>query len=163
MYIEDVKTGQKLEAVIEPISAEDLKIIKSDPDFTFNWGKYKGMEVRKLRSLTDKKILGLMCIIDHTDPGTNAIQIECLEVRDENVGKKKKLDRIAGCLIAYACRESIKRGHDGHIYLYPKSNLIEHYQDKYGFFYTGPVVISRTGIMIGEERLARKLIKEYLE
>jgi len=51
------------------------------------------------------------------------------------MGPGKKLDRIAGCLIAFACKESFKRGHDGCIFLIPKTYLINHYQEKYGFHY----------------------------
>jgi hypothetical protein len=104
-----------------------------------------------------------MCIIDHIDELTNAIEIELLEVGDENVGKKKKLDRIAGTLIAFACRESLKRGHEGYIFLTPKTKLIDHYKAKYYLAFTGPIGNNSIGVMVGEEKVARKLIKEYLE
>lgn len=73
---------------------------------------YKSQEVYKLRLKTSELILGLMCLIDHRDPETRAIEIELLEVSIENTRSTKKWDRIAGCLIAYACRESFKRGDD---------------------------------------------------
>lgn len=163
MYIQDVKSGEKIEVAIELGSVQDLKIIKNDPEFKFDWSKYQGKEVYKLHILNEEKIQGLMCLIDHVDEETNAIEIELLEVRDENIGKKKKLDRISGCLIAFACRESIKRGHDGYFFLIPKSELIEHYHAKYHLAYIRPIGKNLTGIMVGEEKLSRKLIKEYLE
>lgn len=163
MYIEDVKTGQKIEVCIEHISVKDLKAIRKDPNFRFDWGKYKNKEIYKLRVSKEEKIYGLMCIIDHTDEETNAIEIELLEVGDENVGKKKKLNRIAAILIAFAFRESIKRGHEGYVFLTPKTELINHYQAKYNLQFTGPLGANLIGVMVGEEKIARKLIKEYLE
>lgn len=163
MHIEDIKTGEEIEATIERITLKDLKIIKSDTNFAFDWTKYTNKEVYKLRILGEEKIQELMCIVDHVDELTNAIEIELLEVRDENVGKKKKLDRIAGTLIAYACKESIRRGHEGYIFLTPKSNLISHYQAKYHLSFTGPLGENRVGVMVGDEKISRKLIKQYLE
>lgn len=163
MYIQDVKSGKKSEVTIEPIPEKELKTIKKDPQFQFGWNKYKGKEVYKLNILNDVKIQGLMCIMDHKDVSINAIEIELLEVRDENVGKKKKLDRIAGSLIAFACRESIKRGHEGYFFLVPKTDLIKHYQSKYHLAYIGPMGTNLSGMMVGEEKISRKLIKEYLE
>lgn len=163
MYIEDVKTGQKIEVNVEHVSTKDFKAIRKDPNFGFDWNKYKSEEVYKLWVRNEKKIWGLICIIDHTDGLTNAIEIELLEVGDENVGRKKKLDRIAGILIAFACRESIKRGHEGYFFLTPKTNLIAHYQAKYNLKFTGPFGANPVGVMVGEEKISRKLIKEYLE
>lgn len=163
MYIGDVKTGEKIEVVIERITLKDLKAIKTNPHFVFNWTKYKDKEIFKLCTRSDKKIQGLMCIMDHVDEQTNAIEIELLEVGTENVGKKKKFDRIAGTLIAYACRESIKRGHEGYIFLTPKTDLINHYKEKYHLSFIGPIGTNPVGLMIGEEKIARKLIKQYLE
>ena len=163
MYIQDTNTGDKIEVVIEPVSSKDLKEIKKDANFTFNWTKYKGKEVYKLRILKEDKMQGLMYIVDHVDEAINAIEIVLLEVGEENVGKKKKFDRIGGTLIAFACRESIKRGHDGYIFLTPKTNLITHYNAKYYLNFIGPIGINPVGIMVAEEEIARKLIKEYLE
>lgn len=163
MYIKDTSTGERIEVVIEPISSKDLKVINKDSNFSFEWSKYKDKEVYKLLILQEDKIQGLMCIIDHVDELTNAIEIELLEVGDENVGKKKKLDRIAGTLIAFACRESFKRGHEGYIFLTPKTKLIDHYEAKYYLTFTGPVGNNHVGLMVGDEKVARKLMKEYLD
>ena len=163
MYIQDTRTGEKMEVVIEPIKLKDWRAIKRDSNFTFDWAKYKEREVYKLRILHEERIQGLMCIIDHDDEQTNAIEIELLEVGNENVGKTKKLDRIAGTLIAFACRESLKRGHEGYIFLTPKTELVDHYAAKYYLMYIGPIGNNPVGLMVGEEGVARKLIKEYLE
>lgn len=166
MLIRDTATGERLEAVIELLANKDFKIIqKSKNRFDkFDWSEYQNHEVYKLRLKNDETILGLMCLIDHPDAATNAIEIELLEVSDENIGSEKKLDYIGGCLIAFACRESFKRGHEGCVFLTPKTKLLEHYPLKYGFHYTPLKTVERPeGLMILYEEGSRKLIRKYLE
>ncbi len=163
MFVTDVRLGIKIEASIGYLSAKEFTGIKKDEGFEFDWSGYKKKEIYKLCVAGEKKIQGLMCITDHTSEEINAIEIKLLEIRKENRDKHKLLDRIAGCLIAFACKESIKRGHNGYIFLFPKSELIRHYQAIYYLTYIGPIGKNLTGIMVGEESIARKLIKKYLE
>jgi hypothetical protein len=166
MFLKETLSGTKLEAVIEFMNVKDFKAVKKDSNRfnNFDWDKYKAEEVYKLRLKTDKIILGLMCLKDHTDEATNAIEIELLEVSNDNIGKKKKFDNIAASLIAYACRESFKRGHDGCVFLTPKTFLVEHYHSKYGFYYLPLKTLERPiGLMILYEDGARKMIKKYLD
>ncbi len=66
-------------------------------------------------------------------PKEYRIHVNLLEVSSENVGNKKQYRNIAGCLIAYCCRLSFERGYGGFVSLIPKTQLIRHYQEKYGF------------------------------
>ena len=165
MILTDCATGEDHEAVIELVTAKDLKQIKKNKDrFTFDWNKYKGHELYKIRLKANEIILGLMCLIDHEDAATNAIEIELLEASVENTGPEKKWDKIGGCLIAFACRESFKRGHEGCVFLTPKSYLLKHYPQKYGFTYMPVKSAARPeGLMIAYDDIARKLIKQYLD
>lgn len=160
MKIQVVESGEEIEA----LDPKDFKlVVKSRGDFQFNWKKYNGRELYKLRDGQNDKIVGLMCIQDHTDPETNAIEIELLEVIKENVGKNKKIERIAACLIAFACRESFKRGHEGFVFLTPKTGLIEHYAEKYNMVYYPPLGSKFGGIMVADPKVSLSLIKTYLE
>lgn len=164
MKIQVVESGEEIDAVIEVLDSKDFnQVAKSKGEFQFNWKKYRGQELYKLRDRQNDKIVGLMCIQDHTDPETNAIEIELLEVIKENVGKKKKIERIAGCLVAFACRESFKRGHEGFVFLTPKTGLIEHYAKKYNMAYYPPLGNKLEGIMVAEPKISLSLIKTYLE
>jgi len=166
MFIKDTVTGEALEAVVEPMTNKDFKAIKKGKDRfnKFDWNEYQGEEVYKLGLKNDDLILGLMCLIDHEDEATNAIEIELLEVSEENIGPGKKLDNIGGCLIAFACRESFKRGHDGIVFLTPKTQLLKHYSLKYGFHHMSLKTVRRPeGLMILYEEDSRKLIKKYLD
>ncbi|AYD49100.1 MAG TPA: hypothetical protein VFQ86_08690 [Arachidicoccus soli] len=166
MLLKDTATGNKLEAVVEPVTSKDFKIIKKDNARfdKFDWNRYERQEVYKLRLKNDETILGLTCLTEHTDEATNAIEIELLEVSTENIGEKKKLDNIGGCLIAFACREAFKRGHDGCVFLTPKTSLIAHYSAKYGFHHIALKTTQRPeGLMVLYGNGSRKLIKKYLE
>ncbi|MRG46798.1 hypothetical protein GFS24_16885 [Chitinophaga sp. SYP-B3965] len=165
MGVIDKATGEKLEVVIERLKPKDFKIIKKDKERfdKFDWNQYKGREVYKLRRKDDETILGLMCLTDHADVDTNAIEIELLEVSDDNIGESKKIDGIGGCLIAFACRESFKRGHDGCVFLVPKTYLVDHYPEKYGFTHVPVKSPSRPeGFMVLYDETAQNLIQKYL-
>lgn len=164
--IKDTVSGKLLEGVIEPMITKDFKTIKKNKDRfdKFDWSQYSQSEVYKLRLKDNDAILGLLCLIDHMDDGFDAIEIELLEVSAENIGKKKQLDFIGGCLIAFACRESFKRGHGGCVFLVPKSSLIDYYPAMYGFeFFPLKTAARPSGLMILNEPGARKLIKVYLD
>ncbi|MEM8900042.1 MAG: hypothetical protein AAGC85_18145, partial [Bacteroidota bacterium] len=47
--------------------------------------------------------------------------------------KDKKLDHVAGCLVAFAIQLSFERGYYGFTSLLPKTQLIPLYIEKYGF------------------------------
>jgi hypothetical protein len=165
MKVEDVKSGVEFDAEIEPVSKDDFKIIKKEVNRfgKFDWSKYEGEEVYKLKLRNAKEILGLMCIIDHTDPSINAIEIRLIEVSMENIGAEKKIGNIGGCLIAFACREAIKRDHDGYVFLIPKTELIEHYMEHYGFEHFPMKTPERPeGFLYLHEHTSRTLIEKYL-
>ena len=166
MVLEDTSSGEKFEAVIEPMIADDFKAVKKDKTRfnSFNWNAYRNKEVYKLRLTADETILGIMCLVDHPGDGINAIEIELLEVGADNRRGKKKLAHIAGCLIAFACRESFKRGYEGWVFLIPKTYLVEHYPAKYCFIHVPIRTPDRPeGFMELNTSGALRLIKRYLD
>ena len=61
--------------------------------------------------------------------------MDALELAPHNIGRvNKRYDYVAGCLIAYACRESFKLEgeYKGFLTFVSKTNLINWYVDKYG-------------------------------
>lgn len=162
----DVVDGKLIEAAIEPLTAKDFTLIRKSKDRfdKFDWNKYKDKEVYKLRLKENDLIVGLVCLVEHQNPAIDAIEIELLEVSAENIGKAKSLDYIGGCLIAFACRESFKRGHQGCVFLIPKTSLIDHYISKYRFKYEPIKTPGRPdGFMVHYDKGARRIIKEFLD
>lgn len=164
MTIKAIESGEEIAVLIEAFSETDFKDIrKNRKQFPhFNWNKYKDREVYKLHIKNDTAILGAMCITQHSaEDGYDAIEIDLLEVSAENVGADKKHENIAGCLIAFACKESFKRGHDGCVFLSPKTNLIHHYASKYGMTHWPGGKNPGTGFMVIQGMEAYHLIKKY--
>ena len=84
-----------------------------------------------IRIRVAEEILGLLSLKDIKDE--LRIHINLIEISEKNRGQGKKYDRIAGCLIAYACELSFDKSYDGFVSLVPKTRLINHYCKHYGF------------------------------
>lgn len=72
-----------------------------------------------------------------------------------NKGKTKVYLGVLGNLVAYACKLSFQRGHEGNVAFLSKTQLIEHYEIILGTFHFGGRV------MIIETNAALKLINKY--
>lgn len=129
MHLVLCRTKETVLAQIGPLAPHELEIAQMR--FEFDWHALSDMEVYALRVVHDNEIVGLMALRDV--PEELRIEIALLECSKENVGKSKKLDRIAGCMIAFACRMAFLRGYFGFVSLIPKTQLIEHYKTLYGF------------------------------
>lgn len=166
MFVLDTATGQRIRAHIERAGAYDLVTVRNEWErfiSGFNWSLSKTSENYKLRLENEKKILGLIAIRDVKNNSINAIKIELLEISSENIGSNKKIDWIAGCLIAWACKISYERGHGGNVYLVPKINLIAHFASAYGFIHMDIRSTERpVGFMVVFGALSQKLINEFL-
>lgn len=129
MNLVEVGTGERIKAAILPLNDGDKKLLK--PRFTFDWKKESGHRIYKLQVVSTVKFVGLVSVTDFAKE--YRVHINLLEVSRENIGNKKRYENIAGCLLAYCCRLSFERGYDGFVSLIPKTQLIRHYQEKYGF------------------------------
>lgn len=124
--------NELLDAAISEVSKEDYKSIKRDENFSFDWHIEKVNLVYKIFLVSDREsILGLMSLIDRK--AEYRIHINLLEINRRHRGKDKEIDNIAACLIAFAAEIAIKKGYYGFVSLTPKTKLIDHYQNKYGF------------------------------
>jgi hypothetical protein len=154
MFLIHQPTGEKREAVIEPIVNLDYKLIKKSKRFpAFDWNKEKSFEVFKLRLKDSEAILGLTSLIDYKDE--RWIKINLLQSSIENVGDEKEYKNIAGCLIAYACSLAFIRGYGGCVALHPKTELALHYIQVYGFEMAGMHLFT-------DLKNSKNLIKKYL-
>ncbi len=132
MFLIRKTTLERVEAIVEAILPEDLKNIHKNKRFDkFDWGKEAGFDVYQLKLKDSGICLGLMSVEDI--PVELRIEIRLIEVSKENIGHEKEYDRIAGCLIAFACQIAFKKNYRGFVSLVPKTVLIEHYKNTYGF------------------------------
>lgn len=129
MYVIHQKTKKNVNVEVLPIEESDYETIRESERFEFNW-EITTDKIFKLCVIETKEILGLISL--KVVPAEFRVQIMLLEVTIDNVGKKKIYDRIAGILLAFACRVSSEEGCFGFVSLVPKTVLREHYSAKYG-------------------------------
>lgn len=154
MSLKDRKTGESLASIIERVIESDYKRIRSSKEFNFDWELEKQQQVYKIYLLGIKQeILGLMSLIDH--PQEYRIHLNLIELGNKNKGSSKEIDNIAGCLLAFACEIAYEKGYHGFVSLQAKSQLIDLYQNRYGF--------RRYGRLLAvEQEAAQQLIDKYL-
>lgn len=146
-------SGKYKEARITLLRKEELTSI-TKRRFDFDWDEEVELKTYKITFINDDYILGLMSI--QINSAERRFEIRLLELSKENRGNLKEYDRLAGCLIAFACKLSFKDGLNGFVSLIPKTVLISHYMRKYFFSPMGMQLYVEGEISIA-------LITEYLE
>lgn len=154
MYVLNKITGEKQTATITKIDAAEISQINKTKRFDFNWNKEKAFHVFKLTVEGKEEPIGLLSMEER--PQDYALEIRLLAASKENVGQSQEFSRIAGCLIAFVCKEAFKRGFEGYVCLKPKTKLEAHYMEQYGLQSTKMYLITE-----GENSL--QLIQEYYE
>lgn len=127
MYIIEVCSGVCKKAVISQVEPEDFANLTQERYF-FTWKSLRQTAtIYKLQIDGDDDILGVMALVDH--PSEKRIEIKLIANSRENQGRFKQYDRIAGCLIGYACHLASKKYmKEACVSLIPKTSLINHYK-----------------------------------
>ena len=128
MYVFDVRDKQRIPVQISRARKSDLK---TNRNFEFDWSEESIYDVFKIEVKRTNETLGLISL--KIVPEELRIEIRLLEIQKANIGKNKRYQKIAGILIAYACKKAFDLGFFGFVSLIPKTRLQNHYQEKYGF------------------------------
>lgn len=72
-----------------------------------------------------------------------------------NIGTNKVYLGVPANLLAFACKLSFQRGHDGYVSFIAKTKLISHYQESLGAIHIG------NQVMIINTESALKLMNKY--
>lgn len=157
MFVLEIKSGKLLKCTISEISSSDIRVVYKE--FGFNWKKLS----KESHSITycikskalGNAILGLLNLIEVD----GMLIMNLVEVSKSNFGKNKKLDYVAGCLIAYACQKSfeIESPYKGFLTFNSKTELTKLYKTK---CYAKQINDQRMYI---EPENGVKLVKEYLD
>jgi len=136
MYIIDRITNERHLVHVLPIENDDFKKL-TVKRYSFNWKKLRNESVvYKLKLVNGDDILGLIGLVDY--PAEERTEIKLLASSAENMGRGKKYERIAGCLIAFAGREAVQKFKNyPALSLIPKTELRQHYISKYGMIDAG--------------------------
>ena len=155
--IENVVTEDSFPTDITLISREDLKLITKIKGWLFNWKeefKEPARDIYKLTIVNNPKVIqGLISLEVKQDH----VYMHLVESAPFNKGKSKMYSGVPGNLVAFACKLSFQRGHEGNVSFLSKNQLIEHYQNSLGAKHFGG------RIMIIETSSALKLIDKYFK
>ena len=153
--IENVITGDSFSTEVSIASIIDLKSITKKNEWQFDWKyeyKQPQRDIYKLTIINNIQIVqGLVSIEIKSDH----VYIHLLENAPFNKGKNKVYAGVPANLVAFACKLSFQRGHDGNVSFFSKSQLIQHYIDSLGARHVGG------RIMIIDRISALKLIDKY--
>ena len=153
--IENAFTGDSFSTLIAIISNSEIKTITKKNAWLFDWKfefKQPERDVYKLTIVNNQAIIqGLISIeikFDH-------VYLHLVESASFNKGKEKIYAGVPGNLVAFACKLSFQRGHEGNVSFFSKTKLIQHYIDTLGAIHVGG------RIMIIDTKAALKLINKY--
>jgi hypothetical protein len=155
--IENVVTGDSFATDISLLKSSDLKNTTKTKDWLFDW-KYEFQQperdVFKLTIVNNSEIIqGLICVEVKEDH----VYMHLVESAPFNKGKTKVYTGVPGNLVAFACKLSFQRGHDGNVSFIAKTQLIDHYEKSLGAIHFGGRV------MIIETKSALQLINKYFK
>lgn len=153
--IENVVTGDSFATEISIVTIADLKSITKKQKWLFDWKfefKQPERDVYKLTIVNNQQIIqGLISIEIKADH----VYMHLLESAPFNKGKTKVYAGVPGNLVAFACKLSFQRGHEGNVSFFSKTQLIQHYIDSLGAMHVGGRII------IIDSIAALKLINKY--
>ena len=155
--IENVLTGDSFATDISILKISDLKTVSKKNKWQFNWKEEFSIPERDVYKLTivnnSTIIQGLISLEIKPDH----VYMHLVESAPFNKGKVKVYSGVPGNLVAFACKLSFQRGHEGNVSFLSKSQLVEHYEKSLGALHFGG------RIMIIDTRAALKLINKYFQ
>lgn len=153
--IENVITGDSFSTDITLISNDDLKTVTKKNGWQFDWKyelKQPEKDVYKLTIVNNQTVIqGLVSLEIKADH----VYMHLIENAPFNKGKTKIYAGVPGNLVAFACKLSFQRGHEGNVSFISKTQLVQHYIDTLGAIHFGGRV------MIIDTNAALKLINKY--
>lgn len=153
--IENVYTGDRFQTEVIIMTKEELKLVTKQKGWLFNWKAefmHPERDIYKLTIVNNEHIIqGLISLEVKTDH----VYIHLVESAPFNKGKTKIYAGVPGNLVAFACKLSFQRGHEGNVAFLSKSQLVEHYIKSLGATHFGG------RLMIIDTPAALKLTNRY--
>ena len=153
--IENTVTGDSFGTEVSVLVSGDLIRVAKKSDWKFDWKfeyKQPEREVYKLTIVGNQHIIqGLLSVENKSDH----LYMHLLESAPFNKGRSKVYAGVPGNLVAFACKLSFARGHEGNVAFTSKSQLIDHYVESLGAVHYG------RRLMIIDTLSALKLIDKY--
>jgi hypothetical protein len=126
--IELVATGESFDTTIARVRWKDRKVI-IEREWQFKWFEELKQEDREIYKLTTANnptvIHGLLSLSEKSDH----IFLNLIESAKFNKGKNKVYNGVPANLVAFSCKCSFDRGHEGFVAFDAKTVLIKHYEE----------------------------------
>ena len=157
MYLLEKQNETLVPAEIRLGTLKEMPLKKEG--WNFNWRFISKKENTSTYILTLKSNTSSIQGALHLKESEGMLIMDLVEIAPNNIGKKKKYDYVAGCLIAFACRESFKleTNYKGFLTFESKTKLIGWYSEKYG------AKVAMGQKMYIEPNQGLKLMDEYLK
>ena len=153
--IKNLISGDSFSTDISRITKADLKNVTKKDGWLFDWKlelKHPEREVYKLTIVNNQNIIqGLISLEVKPDH----VYMHLVESAPFNKGKTKLYAGVPGNLVAFACKLSFQRGHEGNVAFISKTQLIDHYTESLGAIHVGG------RLMIIDSAAAQNLINRY--
>ena len=153
--IRNVVTNDSFQTTISRITKSDLKSITKKKGWLFNWRKELGFPERDVFKLTIVNNQHIIQGLISLEVKTDHVYMHLVESAQFNKGKGKIYSGVPGNLVAFACKISFQRGHEGNIAFISKTQLIEHYVKSLGAIHFGG------RLMIINTNSALKIVNKY--
>jgi hypothetical protein len=155
--LEEVSTGRSYSTSVYALERSELPLVIKKNGWKFNWREEFAYDVKTVYKLIANdfpdEIQGLISLSDAGDH----IFMPLVETAPHNFGRNKKFHGVLGNLVAFACKLSFEKGHDGEVGFIAKTALIPHYEKELG---AKSLMGTRMGIFKAE---AKKLVSCILQ
>jgi hypothetical protein len=155
--IENVLSGDSFATDISLLKSSDLKTVSKKNKWLFNWKEEFSQPERDVYKLTIVNNSTIIQGLISLEIKSGHVYMHLVESAPFNKGKIKVYSGVPGNLVAFACKLSFQRGHEGNVSFLSKTQLVEHYEKTLGAFHFGGRV------MIIETKAALKLINKYFQ
>lgn len=153
--IENVVTVDSFATEISVITKSDIKLITKTIGWIISWHDELKDPCREVFNLTIVNNSSIIQGLISLEVKPDHVYLHLIESAPFNRGKKKMYNGVCGNLVAFACKFSFQRGHEGILSFLSKTALIKHYEKTLGAFHFGG------RIMVIETLTALKLINKY--
>ncbi len=155
--IQNTITGDSFQTEVSLFTTDDAKKCNKKNGWNFDWKSELKEPARDVFKLTIANNITIIQGLISLEVKEDHVYIHLIENAPFNKGKIKVYAGVAGNLVAYACKLSFQRGHEGNVAFISKSQLVNHYIESLDAFHFGG------RLMIIENEAALKLINKYFK
>jgi len=150
-------SGDSFPTEVSLLVKSDLKDITKKRGWIFDWISELKSTDREVYKLTITNNLNVIQGLTSLTVKADHVLIHLIENAPFNRGKDKLYEGVPGNLVAFACRLSFQRGHDGFVSFHSKTNLVNHYIKTLGALH------HRNHLMVIETDAATNLVNKYFK